>query len=172
MILSAANPKLAQSLQHAISLNGICQPIWRYEMKKVQQGFTLIELMIVIAIVGILAAVALPAYENYTKRAKFAEVVSSVVPIRNAIDVCVQTTGVAISACPLATGSSTLDEEAATANNVDNVTWDLAAGTITATGTSDVDDKTYILAGTKDGSYNSVTWSVSTSSTCLAAGLC
>lgn len=141
-------------------------------MKKAQQGFTLIELMIVIAIVGILAAVALPAYENYTKRAKFAEVVSSVVPIRNAIDICVQTTGVAISACPLATASSTLDEEAATADNVNNVTWDLAAGTITATGEAAVDSKTYILTGTKDASYNAVTWAVSTSSTCLAAGLC
>lgn len=141
-------------------------------MKKVQQGFTLIELMIVIAIVGILAAVALPAYQNYTKRAKFAEVVSSVVPIRNAIDICVQTTGVAISACPLATASSTLDEEAATANNVNAVTWDLSAGTITATGTGDVDSKDYILVGTKDATYNAVTWAVSTSSTCLAAGLC
>ena len=42
-------------------------------MKKVQQGFTLIELMIVIAIVGILAAVALPAYQDYTIRAKMSE---------------------------------------------------------------------------------------------------
>ena len=59
-------------------------------MVKLQKGFTLIELMIVIAIIGILAAVAVPQYSQYTKRAKFSEVKIAVSPIKSAIEDCYQ----------------------------------------------------------------------------------
>jgi type IV pilus assembly protein PilA len=54
-------------------------------MKRVQQGFTLIELMIVVAIIGILAAVALPAYQDYTVRAKVSEGLSLATSAKTAV---------------------------------------------------------------------------------------
>ena len=62
-------------------------------MKQLQQGFTLIELMIVVAIIGILAAVALPAYQDYTVRAKMSEVILAMSACRTSITELYQTGG-------------------------------------------------------------------------------
>jgi type IV pilus assembly protein PilA len=60
-------------------------------MKSLQKGFTLIELMIVVAIIGILAAVALPAYQDYTIRAKVSELILATASAKISIEECAQT---------------------------------------------------------------------------------
>jgi len=62
-------------------------------IQDLQKGFTLIELMIVVAIIGILAAIALPAYQGYTNKAKFSEVVIATAAAKSAVEVCVHTKG-------------------------------------------------------------------------------
>jgi type IV pilus assembly protein PilA len=116
-------------------------------MKAVQKGFTLIELMIVVAIIGILAAIALPAYQDYTIRAKVSEVMLAADGCKTAVSEFLQANN-SFPTSADAAGCGTLGSKYAAAG----LTVGTAAQiTVTVQGTgSAADTKKLILQPTKD----------------------
>jgi type IV pilus assembly protein PilA len=152
-----------------------------------EKGFTLIELMIVIAIIGILASIALPAYQTYMKKAKFSEVVLATSDLKTSVELCAQDEGklnncnsgtTATSLVKTVTSTTTEINNGAKAKEVKSVsgnatTIEVEATAVGASGSAvnGLEGEKYVIKGTLENGR--MTWKVDqTKSTCRAASIC
>lgn len=133
-------------------------------MKSIQQmknakGFTLIELMIVVAIIGILAAIALPAYQDYTRTARSTGLVNAAMSYKTAVEVAVQT-GQITDVTTIAFNANNVPTAAALALDANVDTAALAAGVLTLTGSAALGATSNVLTLTPVINANTlaVTW--------------
>lgn len=119
--------------------------------RALQQGFTLIELMIVVAIIGILAAVALPAYQDYTVRAKVTEVILAASGAKTGVAEAAATYG----SLPSSTQFTAVNQASA---YVSGVTWNGTAITATAKGDTNISASTITLTPSNDSATSVLTW--------------
>ncbi|VAW51619.1 Type IV pilin PilA [hydrothermal vent metagenome] len=157
-------------------------------MKKIQQGFTLIELMIVIAIIGILASVALPAYSNYTNKAAFSEIILATSNVKSAVEICSTRPTTTVASFPVdciggggrgVNDVITLPAAINAGARTISVLVTAGGGGVVATGLGDAlftpASPTFILDGTRMVT-GEVVWNPNSTTalaaTCVAANLC
>lgn len=123
--------------------------------------------MIVVAIIGILAAIAVPSYQNYTMKAKFTEVMQSVSHVKLRIEGCYQKFGV-LTSCDSESETGADLAGAAAGVNVNSVAIAATTAVITATGAASVLNSTYTLTPTETA--GTLVWTEG--GTCQTNGIC
>ena len=129
--------------------------------KKNIRAFTLVELMIVIAIIGILSSIAIPSYQHYLKRARFSEIIMSTSPFKIAVTIDLQE---GIPTDQLNNNNQGIPASPKPTKNLESIY--VNHGIITATATKLAGGYNYILTPNETGSH----WT--TSGTCVQSGIC
>ena len=133
--------------------------------KHVQAGFTLLELMITVAIVGILAAIAIPSYMSYVQKARFSEIVTAASQLKPAVASCAQING---SLADCQNGRNGIPDAITNTGNVASLTV-TGDGVITGTSRNLANNYTYVLIPTLE-SNGTITWQ--DAGTCKVPGVC
>lgn len=117
-----------------------------------QQGFTLIELMIVIGIIAVLSSIGLPTYQKYIQKAALTDMLQAMVPYKTEVELCIIEKGT-IAACNAGNHSISTSNSSRYVSNIN-----VKAGVITLTGKENLDGLTVTLTPTLDADNGHLNW--------------